>query len=116
MGDACAQGSEQALQTAAAPGWLCRIQEEREESSWLQRLVTLAPSEAQGGVRACARVCVCERVCVRPDTHVPPTHACSYLLAKAAVGAMAAKDAAPDDQHPHGGTAALSPASRMATE
>lgn len=63
-----------------------------------------------------ARLCVCARVCVCPDTHVPPTHACSYLLAEAAVGAMAAKDAAPDDQHPHGGTAALSPASRMAIE
>lgn len=65
---------------------------------------------------ACLRACVCARVYVCPDTHVPPTHACSYLLAKAAVGAMAAKDAAPDDQHPHGGTAALSPASRMAIE
>lgn len=76
-GGACAQGSKQALQAAAAAGGLCRIQEEPESSSRLQRLVNLAPSKAQGGVRACARVCA--RVCVCPDTHVPP-YTCMPLL------------------------------------
>lgn len=89
-----------------------RIQEEPESSSRLQRLVNLPPSKAQGGARARAGV----RACVCPDTHVPPTQACFYLLAEAATGAMAAKDAEPADRAPHGGTAARARARRMATE
>lgn len=103
-------GSEQALQSAAAAAGPCRIQE---ESSRLQRLVDLPPSKAQGGVRACLRVRVCARA---PTRMCPPTQACSYLLAAAATGAMAAKDAEPADRHPHGGTAARSRARRTAIE
>ena len=61
----------------------------------------------------CVRVCVCARA---PTRMCPPTRACSYLLAAAATGAMAAKDAEPADCPPHGGTAAQSRARRMAIE
>lgn len=55
-------------------------------------------------------VCVPAHVFVRayvcaPTRMCPHTHACSYLLSEAATAAMAAKDAEPDDRHPHGGTA-----------
>lgn len=107
MGDACAQGSERALQTAAAAGGLCQIQG--------AGVVLAAAASSQScsfpGLRwrAClrARVYECARAHVCPDTHVPPAHACSYLLAEAVTGAMAAKDAEPDGRStPHGGTAA----------
>lgn len=85
----------------------CGIREEPESSPRLQRLVNLPPREARGGV-PCVGGCA--------DTRVPPTHACSYLLAQAATRAMAAKDAEPAARPAHGGTAAPSPARRMASE
>lgn len=71
--------------------------------------VFLLPSEARGGVRACVRVCECARA--RRHACAPPTHACFYLLAAAATGAMTAKDAASAGRHParpHRGSASAS--------
>ena len=111
VGGACAHDPGQALQSAAAPGRLLPNSRRarvvlataapRRSSSFLPRL----------GV-VCVRVCVCVCVRARADTHVPPpTHACSYLLAAAATGAMAAKDAASAGRHParrHRGSAIAS--------
>lgn len=110
-GGAWAQGSEQALQTAAAAG---RLRPNPGRARVV--LATAAPRQSSSfqGSGWCARAGV--RACVCPDTHVPPTQACSYLLAEAATGAMAAKDAEPADRAPHGGTAARARERRMATE
>lgn len=108
VGGACAHDPGQALQSAAAPGRLlpnprrARVvlatAAPRRSSSFLPRL----------GV-VCVRVCECARA--RRHACAPPTHACSYLLAAAATGAMTAKDAASAGRHParpHRGSASAS--------
>lgn len=112
MGGACARDPSRLCSQQLRQAGSCRIQEEPELSSRLQRLFDLLPSEARGAVR------VCVYVCVRAHRHAcaPPPHACSYLLAAAVTGAMAAKDAEPANRHPHGGTAAQSRARRAAIE
>lgn len=58
------------------------------------------------GCCACLCACVCARARVGPDTHVPPTHACSYSLAGAAAEPWLPRMRSEPTRHPHGGTAA----------
>lgn len=74
-------GSEQALQTAAAAGGLLR-------NPGRARVVPATAAPRQSSPCRGSGRCACVRAggwlggCA--DTHVPPTHACSYLLAEAA--------------------------------